>query len=135
MLSGYQALAFALPDPPDSPKKPTPRCMADQEAVLRRTGIFKLFRPSLADTHRAMTMAKKFVINIADEAFNAYLNEGEFIDAVNEFAADLINAVAVGQVAPCDAAERECDEGKGHRAGDSRGGPARVLRDRPQEHR
>jgi hypothetical protein len=45
-----------------------------------------------------MTMAQKFVINIADEAFNAYLNEREFIDAVNEFASDLINAAAVGQV-------------------------------------
>jgi hypothetical protein len=45
-----------------------------------------------------MTMAQKFVINIADEAFNRYLNEREFIDAVNEFATDLINSAALGQV-------------------------------------
>jgi hypothetical protein len=44
-------------------------------------------------------MAKKFVINIADDAFNAYLSEGELIDALNQFVADLIDAAAVGQLA------------------------------------
>jgi hypothetical protein len=69
-----------------------------KKRLLRRTGIFKLFWPRWRTHLGAMTMAQKFVINIADEAFNAYLSEGEFIDAVNEFAADLINAAAVGQV-------------------------------------